>query len=118
MVTQDASMTAGGIAVVSMGLILVTSNALAVGVTAIPDPSVDVGSDWLWIDTGVIGEETSSTLIGRTISVDRIMVDSKSMRKVQANQALVFVSAILDGTPPGAGQANVNGNLRFLLKAP
>jgi len=111
-------MTAGGVAICTMGLILVTSNALAVGVTAIPDPSVDVGADWLWTDTAIVGEEASSSLLGRTCSWARLVVDSKSMRKVQANQALVFVGAVQDGTPPGAAQVNISGQLRFLLKAP
>ena len=118
MVTQDTGMTAGGIAICHLGLIVVTNTALAAGAASIPDPAVDVGSDWLWIDSGAVGEETSSSVIGRPISVDRLLVDSKSMRKVGLNQALVIVGSVVNGSPVGAGAANVNGALRFLLKAP
>ena len=116
MVTQDATMTAGGIAIVTMGLIVVTSAALAA--SGVPQPFSNVGSDWLWWYNSEIGEETSSTLIGRTISVERVVVDSKAMRKVGANQALIFVAECTNGTPSGVGSANVNGALRVLLKAP
>jgi len=117
-VTQDTAMLPGGIAIATMGLIVVTNVALAAGVAAIPNATLDIGADWLWTDTAVVGEETSSTVIGRTISVDRILVDSKSMRKVQPNQVLVLAIDVVNGSPSATAAVNVNGRLRVLLKAP
>jgi len=56
-------------------------------------------------------------VIGRPISLERIVVDSKAMRKIGLNMALVLVSQIslCEGTTVSA---NLCGALRVLLKAP
>jgi len=71
-----------------MGLILVTETALAA--SAIPLPGTDVGNDWLWIDSAVVGSQADDQ-IGGAVTVERMVVDSKAMRKVNNNQALVLV---------------------------
>ena len=42
---------------VTMGLMLVDSKALAIGITALQLPGTDIGSDWLWWATTGFGED-------------------------------------------------------------
>jgi len=111
--TTDSSSTPGGIGRVNMGLILVTETALAA--SAIPLPGTDVGNDWLWIDSAVVGSQADDQ-IGGAVTVERMVVDSKAMRKVNNNQALVLVLQLT--ACEGTIVVNVCGSLRFLLKAP
>ncbi len=113
-VTTDASSTPASIGKVDMGLILVTSTALTA--SAIPLPGTDVGNDWIWIDSAVVGSQADDS-IGGAVTVERVVVDSKAMRKCPLNSALVLVLqlTLCDGS---AIVANVCGSLRFLLKAP
>ena len=115
LVLQDSTTTAGAFGHVTMGIIKVTAAALAGG--SVPSPLTDVGNDWLWWADAQIGEESSSSVIGRAISVERLKVDSKAMRKVGLNEALIFVATITlcEGTTVSA---NICGALRMLLKAP
>ncbi len=76
------------------GLIVVTADALAAG--AVPSPLGDIGSDWLWwsnrgMSTFGGGAGADSDFEGVTT---RIPIDSKAMRKVGLNQALILVTAI------------------------
>jgi len=98
---------------VNMGLILVTETALAA--SAIPLPGADVGNDWLWIDSAVVGSQADDQ-IGGAVTLERMVVDSKAMRKVNNNQALVLVLQLT--ACEGTIVVNVCGSLRFLLKAP
>ena len=113
-ITTDASSTPGSVGKVALGLIFVTGTALAAA--AVPLPETDVGNDWLWIDSAVVGSQADDS-IGGAITVERLVVDSKAMRKVANNTALVLVMQVTltDGS---AIVANVAGSLRFLLKAP
>ena len=109
----DPSSTPGGIGRVNMGMILVTETALAA--SAIPLPATDVGNDWIWIDSAIVGSQADDQ-IGGAVTIDRLTVDSKAMRKVNNNTALVLVTQLtaIEGTVV----VNVAGSLRFLLKAP
>ena len=111
----DVSSTPGGFGALSMGMILVTNTALAAGAGAIPSPLNDVGSDWLWIDSLSVGASPADA-IGEAATVDRVIIDSKAMRKVGLNQALVFVAEWV--TCEGTMVCNLCGFLRVLLKAP
>jgi len=111
----DPSATPGSFAVVGVGLIVVTAAAAAVGVTAIPTPLTELGSDWLWWDSLSVGSDAAD-VIGSTITVDRLSVDSKAMRKIGNNQVVLLVAEML--TCEGTMVVNLCGTLRFLLKAP
>ncbi len=95
-------------------MIFVTGTALAAAAT--PLPETDVGNDWLWIDSAVVGSQADDS-IGGAITVERLIVDSKAMRKVANNTALVLVMQMIL-TDGAAIVANVAGSIRFLLKAP
>ena len=111
----DVSSNPGGFAVIGLGLIVVTASAAAVGVTAIPTPLTEFGSDWLWWDSVTVGA-SAADVIGEEITVDRISVDSKAMRKIGNNHVILLVAEML--TCEGVMVVNLCGALRFLFKAP
>jgi len=94
LLVQITSGGAGGSANFTSGLIVVIADALAAG--AVPSPLQDIGSDWLWwsnrgLRTVNGGGAADDDYEGNTT---RIPIDSKAMRKVGLNQALILVSAM------------------------
>jgi len=106
----DSALAADAVFAVSMGLMVLPTATITIP----PSPLGDIGSDWFWWDTTTVRGTTGLEL--DTASVSRIKVDGKAMRKVGLNETVVFVAAM--NNCEGTGQANVCGNLRFLLKAP
>ncbi len=96
------------------GLIVATASAVAG--SALPSPVTDVGSDWLWWYSSPLRNGETASVEGRIGDTDRVIVDSKAMRKVGLNEVLVYVAEVSDCEL--AGQVNVHGTLRILLKAP
>ena len=92
--------------VFTMGLVIVTSDAFAVGDSAMPDPADDQTIGWLWHGSWVLGakvplgstEANQSDIAG----VVRFDIDSKAMRKTRVDETLVMVGQYvnLTGNPP------------------
>ena len=98
---------------VTMGMMLVNGSALAVGIGSLPTPFTDIGSDWLWWDT--FGIDNVGTLgDGPALSGQR-MIDSKAMRKITLNKALVLTVQI-QGIGAANGIATIAGVARVLTK--
>ncbi len=94
------------------GICVVSDQAVAIGVTAIPTPFTDLGSD-LWfaheMATGLqgISSGTSTGELGRMVNVD-----SKAMRKVEEGSQLVFVAE----TSAGSNGVSLTSAGRVLIK--
>ena len=72
-----------------VGLAIVTDQAAAVGITAVPTPLTDLGSnEWMALQI-LYGDE--SNLTDRTRGATNATMDSKAMRKVEVGQDLVVV---------------------------
>ena len=99
---------------ITMGIMLVDNKALAAGIGSLQLPLTAIGSDWMWWYSTGFGEVGSTTV--SDIGVSRVVVDSKAMRKVSGNQALVFVCQVVNCE--GAPVANVCGTVRVLCKLP
>ena len=71
---------------------IVSAEALAIGITAIPHPYRDADwSGWMvWRSFAFMLDVTTD--IGRLITSQSMEIDSKAMRKVGPNEALVFVA--------------------------
>ncbi len=99
--------------IVTMGMMVVTAAAFAA--SAIPDPIVDISSDWMWWDSRALARDVGvlpETALG---TFARVSIDNKAMRKVGLNQILIFVIKLT--TLAGANvQYNVSGAVRVLLK--
>jgi len=103
---------ASEVQVAGIGAAVVSDQANAIGVTAVPTPITDLGSDlWfmhqLMMTSIVVLDATGTTTEDKTYSID-----SKSMRKVNDDQD-VIIAAEFSGT--GSGLSIFTGG-RLLLK--
>ncbi len=96
----------------AIGMAVVSDQASAVGITAVPTPFTDLASDlWLLYDM-MFGSLIVTSAIGSFESRYTKDIDSKAMRKVEDGQDLILVkenSSLSDGTV-------VTTAGRFLLK--
>ncbi len=70
---------------------VVSDQASAIGVTAVPTPITDQGSDFFWFWDSAIGNFEFHSDIG-TMEAGRMQkIDSKAMRKVDEDSDLIFV---------------------------
>ena len=89
------------IAIGALGMAVVSDQATAIGVTALPTPITDLGSDLFFVHESLlftinfktaVGFQPNSSIVGR--------IDSKAMRKVNGDQDVVMtyeVSGIAQG---------------------
>ena len=107
---HPTSFAADGNVVGAFGAGIVTAEALAIGITALPHPYRD--SDWggwmIWESFQFRLEFASA--VGFEMPTIRIPIDSKAMRKVEPNEALVFVAESQEGA------YQLNETIRLLLK--
>ena len=73
----------------ALGMAVVSDQAVAVGVTAVPTPITDLASNLWFVHQLIFADE--SNLTDRTRSATRMSVDSKAMRKVEVGQDMVIV---------------------------
>ena len=92
------------------GVAIVSDQANAIGVTAVPTPVTDISSD-LWLVHQVFFADESN-LTDRTKGGARYSIDSKAMRKVNADQDLVVVA---ENSSVGSGYTLFSGG-RLLVK--
>ncbi len=99
----------------SYGEVVVSDQASAIGVTAVPTPTADSGSDLWFVYEFVIGRFIFSTAAAFTdVGFERV-VDSRAMRKVEEGQDLVTV---VEGPGAGVGAtgSTISGFTRTLVK--
>jgi len=95
------------------GHAVVSDQAVAIGVTAVPTPNVDNGSDLWFVFEAVMSDikvGSDQTGFGR-VGIERI-IDSRAMRKVEDGQDLVVVAEA--GT--GSDGMNMGHYVRTLIK--
>ncbi len=87
----------------ALALAVVSDQASAIGVTALPTPITDMGSDLWFLYQLMFADE--SNLTDRTRNGQFYSVDSKAMRKVEDGQDIVMVAeqAITNGVEVSVG---------------
>ena len=100
--------------VAGFGIAVVSDQAVAIGVTAVPTPITNLGSDLWFVHQLCYGATTHSDSVGSgsTIGVN-IPVDSKAMRKVAIGQDIVVMGEF---SAVGAGSRLTVGG-RMLVKS-
>ena len=83
----------------AFGLAIVSEQVVAIGVTAVPTPVTDIGSDLWFLHQVMFAKE--SNLTDRSQPANFYSVDSKAMRKVEDGSEMVGVSE-LSGIADGA----------------
>ena len=99
----------------SMGWCIVSDQASAIGVTAVPTPVTDLGSDLWYVHETLFGRFDSGTNVGLTElggPASWVRYDSKAMRKVEDGQDVVMV---MESTALNTG-IEIDHQARFLIK--
>ena len=108
----------------ALGIANVTSNAIGVGITAVPTPITDDNWDgWLYhrffalISSGAItaNAATDTDQVLPTSGSLRFEIDSKAMRKVNSDTSLIFVIQV---SLVGTASMFWSANSRMLFKLP
>ena len=87
---------------IGVGIGVVSTDAASLGATAMPDPTDDVAFPWLyWADHLLFFATNSQSAGAVTVSLRR-QFDVRSMRRMKADESLVFVVQYTDvvGLPP------------------
>ncbi len=107
--TQDA---AADDEVVAFGIIAVSDAAAAAGGVSIPGPILNPEASWLWHQYVPLAAGSSASPLDDAIGTNRLVeIDTKSMRRLGANESLILVGE-RDSTAFASVQ--VNGGLRVL----
>ncbi len=96
----------------AIGMAVVSDQALAVGVTAVPTPASEFDSDLWFMYQSFAGRISAVTSTGINDSSPTVNVDSRAMRKVEEGQDLALVVEAFTGSL-GCQLGKVG---RFLLK--
>ncbi len=99
----------------SYGQAVVSEQASAIGVTAVPTPTTDNASDLWFVFEFVIGSIRAATSVGIEEGGWSRIIDSKAMRKVEDGQDVVEVVEG-PGAGIGANGSQIAGFTRFLVK--
>ncbi len=98
--------------VAALGLAVVSDQAVAVGVTAIPTPVTDAASDLWFAHQYLMSQFDFGSAIGFANASREYAIDSKAMRKVEDGQDIVIV---VEQSAVGFG-ATVTSAGRMLVK--
>ena len=75
----------------AIAMAVVSDQAHAIGVTAVPTPFTDVGSDLWYFYSAMAGQISVTSDIGALEAGHNVVVDSKAMRKVEDGQDIAIV---------------------------
>jgi len=112
--TGNGTFAAQDAARLTIGLAIITADAAALGLTAVPDPDDEPDYDWLWWYSTTVQFEGSADAPGQEIALtNRIRLETKAMRKVKPQMAVVMIGQYVDvnGAPP----MSVSATMRFLV---
>ena len=99
----------------ALGMAVVSDQAVAVGVTAIPTPVTDMASDLWFVHQLLYNEFTFASGVGfNEDGLHQYEIDSKAMRKVDIGQDLVIVGELSGASSTGGFNLTVGG--RMLVK--
>ncbi len=114
-VFPNQTLVANDAAQLTLGIGLVSSDAAAVGFTALPDPLDEPGYDWLWwYSTFLFNMNiTTENVVPDGSFYSRIPIQSKAMRKLKPNMTLVLVQQYLSES--GSPTVGTAGQFRCLI---
>jgi len=79
----------------ALGMCLVSDQAAAIGVTAVPTPVTDQGSDLWYLHQWIMNDFAFVTGVGFDGQAGRLVhIDSKAMRKVNGDQDILLVGEL------------------------
>ena len=88
--TLTTAAAANSAKILHCGLIMASAEAAAAGAASIPDPASDLNAPWIWHGFMHLMRTATTETESFGLASYRLQVDSKAMRKIKANQSLVF----------------------------
>ena len=105
---------ANDVHVVGVGLIVVNSDAFAIGATAIPSPTDDIDAEWIYHRIFAPAVAFEAYASGLNEFTEYFEFDSKAMRKLHPGDTLVWTT---DGiVSSGSPVSDISAACRFLVK--
>jgi len=98
--------------VAALGFTVVSDQASAIGITAVPTPMTDLGSDYFYLHESVVGRLSFTTTAGYRETGQGRVYDSKAMRKVDEDSDAITV---VETASISSGAVITFGG-RFLIK--
>ena len=100
----------------AFGICIVSEDAFAVGVTAVPDPVDDAEWDgWFWHQFYSLMQPITFAAQSTASAILTIPIDSKAMRKIGATDVVVLVGEHIES---GTASMTVVADSRLLFKLP
>ena len=100
----------------AFGICIVSEDAFAVGVTAVPDPVDDAEWDgWFWHQFYSLMQPITFAAQSTASSVLTLEIDSKAMRKIRATDVVILVGEHIES---GTASMTVVAGTRLLFKLP
>ena len=99
----------------AVGIGIVSDQAFAAGATSMPGPLADEDWDWIWhsyFDVRAISA-TIADGVNAFSCAQRIVIDSKAMRKIGPNETLFGMTEVVES---GAGTLEIQAQTRTLVK--
>ncbi len=87
-------------AVIAVGLLVSTQEAMAVGITAVPEPGSDRDDNWMWTGHLMVSSLAEGSVIPDAL-FDRLVIDSKAQRRMRTGDVLAFVGEIVASSDQG-----------------
>ncbi len=112
-IVSPGQLIADAIQIAAIGIAVVSDQASAIGITAVPTPTTDLDSDLWFVHQSLLGDFTFISAAGFDASGGEVYhIDSKAMRKVNDDQDVVVV---VEGATIGDA-AIITQMGRFLIK--
>ena len=112
--SMDSTKQAGDEMTCTFGLGIFSSDAFALGATAMPEPSSDAVYPWLWWAQMHLHAEITGGTEAWGLTQQILQVDSKAMRRVKPSQTLGWVVQFADAAGAPATDV-VFGQVRVLV---
>jgi len=96
------------------GAAVVSDQSVAIGLTAVPTPVTDSGSDLFFVYQRMMAEMTFGTAASFQTVLQTFEIDSRAMRKVESGQDLIEVVEVEAGAQSDG--CILTGAVRFLIK--
>ncbi len=87
-------------ALVAFGIALVSNTAFVAGVASLPSPANEAGYPWYWKGQLAVSSLAEGAIADSYLA-DRIVIDTKAMRKAKPDEIAVIIAEIATGNDAG-----------------
>ena len=87
-------------AVVELGICVVGAPAFTAGSGSVPTPITESAYPFIWRGQGLISSGQETAVVNEFL-LDRVMVDSKAMRKLKIDEAIILVAEVAASVDQG-----------------